>query len=84
MESNFEFEKSLLDELEHQSKNAARTDLDRAISQLPTEAPKTVESATRPKLTITSDPAGAEIFIDGVYSDEADNDSDLMLIAIPG
>jgi hypothetical protein len=67
VESNFEFEKSLLDELELQSKNAARTDLDGAISQLPTEAPKTVVSAPGPKLTITSDPVGAEIFIDGEF-----------------
>ena len=43
VESNFNFEKMLLDGLEAQSKQAANADLDRAISQLPTEAPKVVD-----------------------------------------
>jgi hypothetical protein len=67
VESNFSFEKNLMDELEVQSKKAASDDLDKAISQLPTEAPKPVESAAKPQLTITSEPSGAEIEIDGEF-----------------
>jgi len=67
VESNFNFEKGLMDQLEAQSKQAASADLDKAISQLPTEAPKPVESATKPQLTITSEPAGAEMEIDGGF-----------------
>jgi hypothetical protein len=68
VESNFNFEKSLLDGLETQSKQAATADLDKAISQLPTEAPKPVDQvAVRPHLTITSEPPGGEIEIDGEF-----------------
>jgi hypothetical protein len=67
VESNFNFEKILLDGLEAQSKQAASADLDKAISQIPTEAPKPVDAATKPQLTITSEPAGAEIEIDGEF-----------------
>jgi hypothetical protein len=67
VESNFNFEKNLMDELEVQSKKAASNDLDKAISQLPTEAPKPLESGVRPQLTITSEPSGAEIEIDGEF-----------------
>lgn len=67
VESNFNFEKALMDELEAQSKQAASTDLDKAISQLPTAPPKPDESAAKPQLTITSEPAGAEIEIDGEF-----------------
>jgi hypothetical protein len=63
----FNFEKALLDGLETQSRQAASADLDKAISQLPTEAPKPVESGTKPQLTITSEPTGAEIEIDGEF-----------------
>ena len=65
--SNFTFEKTLLDQLEAQSKQAASADLDKAISQLPTEAPKPVESAVKPQLTVTSEPSGVEIEIDGEF-----------------
>ena len=41
--------------------------MDKAISQLPTEAPKSVESAAKPQLIITSEPVGAEIEIDGEF-----------------
>ena len=67
VESNFSFEKALLDQLEAQSKHAASADMDKAISQLPTEAPKPVESAAKPQLTITSEPTGAEIEIDDEF-----------------
>ena len=68
VESNFTFEKTLLDELEVQAKQAASVDLNKAITQLPTEAPKLVESAaSKPQLTITSDPSGAEIEIDAEF-----------------
>lgn len=67
VESNFSYEKALMDELEAQSKQAASADLDKAISQLPTEAPKPVESAAKPELAITSEPSGAEIEIDGEF-----------------
>jgi hypothetical protein len=67
VESNFNFEKALMDGLEAQSKQAASADLDTAISHLPTEAPKAVESMARPQLTITSEPGGAEIEIDGEF-----------------
>jgi hypothetical protein len=67
VESNFNFEKTLLDQLEAQSKQAASADLDKAISQLPTAPPSAVESATKPQLTITSEPIGAEIEIDGEF-----------------
>jgi hypothetical protein len=67
VESNFNFEKILLNQLEAQSKQAASADLDKAISQLPIEAPKSVESAVKPQLTITSEPSGADIEIDGEF-----------------
>ena len=67
VESNFNFEKTLMDELESQAKTAASDDMDKAISQLPTEAPKSTESAMKPQLTITSEPTGAEIEIDGEF-----------------
>jgi len=67
VESNFNFEKALLDQLEAQTEQAASADLDRAISQLPTEATKPVENVARPQLTFTSEPSGAEIEIDGEF-----------------
>lgn len=74
VDSNFVYEKVLLDELEAQSKLASSSDLDKAISQLPATAqarPATtsqpVPTGARPKLTITSEPSGAEIEIDGEF-----------------
>ncbi len=67
VDSNFNFERALLQQLEAQSRQAARVDLDKAISRLPTETPKAVEGPARPQLTITSDPPGAEIEIDGEF-----------------
>jgi hypothetical protein len=67
VDSNFAFEKSILDEVEAQSKQAGAADLDRAISQLPTEPPKPAESLAPPHLTLTSEPDGAEIEIDGEF-----------------
>jgi diacylglycerol kinase family enzyme len=67
VESNFNFEKNLMDELEIQAKKAASDDMDKAISQLPTEAPKPVETVAKPQVTITSEPSGAEIEIDGEF-----------------
>jgi len=67
VESNFNFEKGMMDELEAQAKRAASDDLDKAISQLPTEAPKSVDSEAKPQLTITSEPSGAEIEINGEF-----------------
>jgi hypothetical protein len=66
VESNFQFEKVLLDQLEAQSKQAASGD-QAMTSQLPAEAPKPVESSAKPQLTITSEPSGAEIEIDGEF-----------------
>lgn len=67
VESNFNLEKNLMDQLEAQSKQAASADMDKAISQLPTEPSKLVENAAKPQLTITSEPTGAEIEIDGEF-----------------
>ena len=67
VESNFNYEKALLDQLEAQSKKAASADLDRAISQLPNEPPTAGETTAKAELTITSEPSGAEIEIDGEY-----------------
>jgi len=67
VESNFSFEKMLLDQLEEQSKRTASADLDRAISQLPTESPKPVDSNIKPQIQITSEPSGAEIEVDGEF-----------------
>lgn len=67
VDSNFNFEKALLDGLEVQSKQAASADLDKAISELPTAPPKSTDSAVKPQLTITSDPGAAEIEIDGEF-----------------
>lgn len=67
VESNFNFEKALLDELAAQARLAASDDLDKAISQLPTEAPEPIEATAKPQLTITSEPSGAEIEIDGEF-----------------
>ena len=67
VESNFNFEKAVLDQLEDQSKQTASADLDRAISQLPTEATKPLDMVAKPQLTFTSEPSGAEIEIDGEF-----------------
>lgn len=67
VESNFNLEKTLLDALEAQSNLATSADLDKAISELPTEAPKPVENLARPQLTITSEPTGAEIEINDEF-----------------
>lgn len=67
VESNFNFEKAMLDGLQAQSRQAANADLDKAISQLPTGASNPIESAVKPQLTITSEPSGAEIEIDGEF-----------------
>lgn len=68
VESNFNFEKALLDAVESQSAQVASADLDRAIGELPTEAPRQeILEAAKPQLTFTSEPAGAEIEIDGEY-----------------
>lgn len=67
LESNFNFEKTLLDDLGARSVRATSEDLDNAITQLPTEAPKVEQSAAMPQLKITSDPTGAEIEIDGEF-----------------
>jgi hypothetical protein len=68
VDSNFNFEKSLMDEITVQAKKAADTDMDKAISQLPTSAPNVVASvATKPQLTLTSQPDGAEIEINGEF-----------------
>jgi hypothetical protein len=47
VESNFTYEKDLLDSIEAQSKQAASADLEKGISQLPTAPPKGVESAVK-------------------------------------
>jgi hypothetical protein len=67
VESNFNFEKAILEQLETQSNQAAAAELDNAISQLPTAPPKPIESAAKPQLTVTSEPTGAEIEIDGEF-----------------
>ena len=68
VDSNFNFEKSLLDEIGLQSKQASKTDLDKAIGQLPTEGPKfAVATPPKPQLTITSQPDAAEIEINGEF-----------------
>lgn len=65
--SNFNFEKSILDAIEAQSKRAAELVTDQAISQVPTASPLPGESDVRAQLTITSEPGGAEIEIDGKF-----------------
>lgn len=68
LDSNFNFEKQILDEIEAMSRQAADTDMDRAISRLPTAAAEPIDpSAESAQLTITSDPSGAEIEIDGEF-----------------
>lgn len=67
VESNFHFEKTLLDGLQAQASQAASEDLDKGVSQLPTEAPKPTETAANPQLTVTSEPSGAEIEINGEF-----------------
>lgn len=67
LESTFNFEKTLLDEVEKQSMQTAKTDMDKAISQLPTSAPVATSSAVKPQLSITSEPSGAEIEINGEF-----------------
>lgn len=66
-ESNFNFEKVLLDSLVTQSQLAASSDLDKAINLLPNQATNPAENTAKPQLTITSEPAGAEIAIDGEF-----------------
>ncbi|MCC7495897.1 MAG: PEGA domain-containing protein [Fimbriimonadaceae bacterium] len=67
VDSSFNLEKAILDDLEGEAGKAASGDLDKAISQLPTEAPKPANSQGKPQLTITSEPTGAEIEINGEY-----------------
>ncbi len=68
VDSNFNFEKSLLDEIGTQAKRAADTDMDKAIRQLPTSIPMaTAVVIVKPQLTITSQPDGAEIEINGEF-----------------
>lgn len=66
MSSTLVFESNLLDEIERLSKQANDTDMDRAISQLPEKLPEP-PAAELPKLTITSEPTGAEIEINGEW-----------------
>lgn len=69
VESNFAFEKALLDDVEAIAKKTASDDLDKAIGQLPPRSggPKPVPTAGSPQLTITSNPTGAEIEINGEF-----------------
>lgn len=67
VDSNFNFEKNLLDQLEAQSKHAADTDQDKGISQIPVALPPANEAAAKPQLMITSEPTGAEIEINGEF-----------------
>jgi len=69
LDSNFAYEAVLLDALEEKSKLAKKNDLDKAISQLPNQAlpTTTTEAASKPQLTISSVPVGAEIEIDGEF-----------------
>lgn len=66
VDSNFAYEKGLLDDIERLSKQADEADMDRAISQLPTEAPPP-EPAEKAELNITSEPPGAEIEVNGEW-----------------
>lgn len=67
VDSNFGFEKTVLDDLEALTVKAASADLGKAISQIPNEAPRIVATTSKPQLTITSEPPGAEIEINGEY-----------------
>lgn len=62
VESSFAFEKDVLDEIEKLALRAQETDMDRAISRLPAEAPPP-EPLELVELVITSEPPGAEIEI---------------------
>lgn len=64
--SNYTFERLMLDKIEQQSKLADERELDRAISRLPTSALE-AEPAEKAVLTITSEPLGAEIEINGEW-----------------
>jgi PEGA domain len=69
MDSNYHFEKVILDGLKGQSNRAEKSDMENAINQLPTLAPppKASENLAQPQLTITSEPTGADIEIDGEF-----------------
>ena len=66
MNSTLVFESNLLDEIERLSKQADDTEMERAIRQLPEKLPEP-PAAELPKLTITSEPTGAEIEINGEW-----------------
>lgn len=66
MNSTLALESNILDEIQRLSKQADETDMDRAISQLPETQPEP-QAAELPTLTITSEPAGAEIEINGEW-----------------
>ncbi len=54
--------------MEAQAKKVADNDMDKAISQLPMSAPKAVAGpVVKPQLSLTSQPDGAEIEINGEF-----------------
>jgi hypothetical protein len=66
LDSNFNFEKALLDDLQARARQAGEADLDRGIKQI-SEAPAPAANAPQPQLAITSEPSGAEIEINGEF-----------------
>ena len=66
LDSNFNFEKALLDDLQARARQAGEADLDRGIRQI-SEAPEPATNAPQPQLAITSEPSGAEIEINGEF-----------------
>ena len=65
VESSFTFEKEVLEEIEKLALRAQETDMDRAISRLPTTT--AVDPVELVELAITSEPVGAEIEINGEW-----------------
>ena len=65
--SNFAYEEALLDEIEKLSIRAREIDMDRAIQHLPTDGDSFSEPVEPAELTITSEPPGVEIEINGEW-----------------
>jgi hypothetical protein len=65
LDSNFHFERTALDDVEALSEYEANADLTTGIKQIPATTKTAVESQAQ--LTITSEPSGAEIEINGEF-----------------
>ena len=67
VESNFTLEKTLLDEVSAESRRLAGENADSVAGRISPEVSPRTEAVFKPQLTVTSEPGGAEIEIDGEF-----------------